>query len=142
MKELISQGISVIKSPSNPTMVATKSASTSFNMLVDAWRDYKEVQAVETTKRARIQADKDVAIKAIEEQSALLRLYFEQIFSERRGIIDKNFALLEQALMQDNMQMASLAMDSINKLVEQSPIAQAKELIANINNPQITHIEI
>lgn len=142
MKELISQGISVIKSPSNPTMVATKSASTSFNMLVDAWRDYKEVQAVETTKRARIQADKDVAIKAIEEQSALLRLYFEQIFSERRSIIDKNFALLEQALAQDNMQIASLAMDSINKLVEQSPIAQAKELIANINNPQITHIEI
>ncbi len=117
-------------------------AATSFNMLVSAWSDYKKVQAVEITKRARIQADKEVAIKAIEEQSALLRDYFTQVFAERRGIIEQNFALLEQALAQDNLDMANLAMASINHLVQQSPLAQAKELITSINNPKVEHIEI
>lgn len=140
---LINHGLSMIKpSSSNPNAITAQSASTSFNMLVTAWKDYKTVQAIETTKRAKIQADKEVAIKVIEEQSALLRLYFENIFAERKYVINKNFELLEQALEQDNMQMANLAMNSINHLMQQSPLAQAKELMANINNPQISHIEI
>jgi hypothetical protein len=120
----------------------TAAASNSFNMLVGAWRDYKTVQAVETTKRAQIQADKEVAIKAIEEQSALLRNYFEHVFAERKSIIQNNFALLEQALAQDNLQMASLAMDSINQLVQQSPLAQAKTMIASLTDTSVKHIEI
>ncbi len=120
----------------------TATASNSFNMLVGAWRDYKTVQAVETTKRAQIQADKEVAIKAIEEQSALLRNYFEHVFAERKSIIQNNFALLEQALAQDNLQMASLAMDSINQLVQQSPLAQAQTMIASLTDTSVKHIEI
>lgn len=120
----------------------TAAASNSFNMLVGAWRDYKTVQAVETTKRAQIQADKEVAIKAIEEQSALLRNYFEHVFAERKSIIQNNFALLEQALAQDNLQMASLAMDSINQLVQQSPLAQAQTMIASLTDTSVKHIEI
>jgi hypothetical protein len=100
------------------------------------------VQAVETTKRAQIQADKEVAIKAIEEQSALLRNYFEHVFAERKSIIQNNFALLEQALAQDNLQMASLAMDSINQLVQQSPLAQAQTMIASLTDTSVKHIEI
>ena len=133
-KALLNKGVGAIKSTqSNPASVSAQAASTSFNLLVSAWKDYKQVQAVETTKRAQIQADKEVAIKAIEEQSALLRDYFTQVFAERRGVIEQNFALLEQALAQDNLDMANLAMGSINHLVQQSPLAQAQALIANIN---------
>jgi hypothetical protein len=117
-------------------------ASEAFKSVIEAKTNYDNKVQEETYKREVIQTDKEVSIKAIEESSKILRSYLESIFSERKRIIDGNFALLEQALAQNNMQMASLAMDSINKLVEQSPIAQAKELIANMNNPQITHIEI
>jgi hypothetical protein len=40
------------------------------------------------------------------------------------------------------MELASKAIEAIVKVTQSSPLAGARELIADIHNPRISHIEI
>jgi len=114
----------------------------SFDNLVDAWQTCETTKAIEQTKRTQISATRDIQVKMIEENAAVLKDYLHHVFAERRHVIDAMFTQLEQGLGNGNMAQASLAIEAIVKVTQSSPLAGARELIADIHNPRIGHIEI
>lgn len=65
----------------------TTAAVDAFDNLVNAWKDCKNTAEVEKTKRENIKSWRDTNIKAIEENSAILKLYLERSFQERAATI-------------------------------------------------------
>ncbi|UOD32919.1 hypothetical protein INH39_15415 [Massilia violaceinigra] len=114
----------------------------SFDNLVDAWRLCETTKAIETSKRTQITAARDVQVKMIEENAAVLKLYLGGVFAERRHVIDGMFARLDRGLDSGNMELASEAINAIINVTQSSPLAGARELIADIRNPSVKHIEI
>lgn len=113
-----------------------------FKLLVDAWKEYKITAAQEKTKRASINAQRDITIKAIEENSAILKLYLEKTFAERSHVIKEMFDRLDQGLVSGNTDVISLTIAAIVDVTKQSPLTAARELIANYHDPNVTEIEI
>jgi hypothetical protein len=113
-----------------------------FNNLVNAWKDYKNTAEVEKTKRENIKSWRDTNIKAIEENSAILKLYLERSFQERAATIQGTFDCLDQALADGNTVAVGLMMNAIVAIVSESPLAQARQVIADMNNPNLNMIEI
>lgn len=110
--------------------------------IVDAWKQYKITSEVEQTKRESIRATRDVNIKMIDENAAILKAYLAGMFKERAGIIDSMFERLDQGLAAGNSQVASDAMAAIVAVTKQSPLAGARELLVDLRNPDVTSIEI
>jgi hypothetical protein len=117
-------------------------AAKAFDNLVNAWKDCAIVTEQEKTKRLGIKAFRDVNVKAIEENSALLKLYLEKSFSERAFVIQGMFDRLDESLASGNTQMASDAIAAIVSITKESPLAGARELIAGIHDPNVRSIEI
>ncbi len=113
-----------------------------FNHLVDAAKEYKMTAEVEKTKRENIKAWRDVNIKAIEESAAILKQYLESSFKERSAVIQATFRSLDNALANNNTEAVGLMMSSIVAIVKDSPLAQARQVIADMGNTNIRMIEI
>lgn len=122
--------------------VPTTAAVDAFDGLVNAWKDCENTQQIERTKRENIKSWRDVNIKAIEENSAILKNYLELSFKERATTIQNNFDRLDQALAEGNTTAVELMMNTIVSIVKESPLAQARQAIADMNNPNVTMIEI
>jgi hypothetical protein len=118
------------------------SANTSFTLLVGAWKECSIVAEQEQTKRENIRAYRDINVKAIEENSAILKLYLEKTFAERAYTIQEMFDRLDKGLESGNTEVIALAIGAIVDIAKQSPLTAAKELIANYHNPNVTMIEI
>ncbi|MGZ8294514.1 MAG: hypothetical protein ACXWVG_15845 [Telluria sp.] len=114
----------------------------SFDNLVDAWKVCSTTASVEKTNRARIRKDRDVQVRAIEENSAILKTYLKKIFEERALVIDGMFTQLDQGLSSGNMELASLAINAIVSVTKSSPLEGARDLIADLRNPNVSQIEI
>ena len=78
--------------------IPTTAAIDAFDNLVNAWKDCKNTAETEKTKRENIKSWRDTNIKAIEEKSAILKLYLERSFLERAETIQYTFERLDQAL--------------------------------------------
>ena len=117
-------------------------ASQALTNIVDAWKQYKVTAEVEQTKRESIRATRDVNIKMIEENAAILKAYLEGMFKERAEIIGGMFERLDNGLAEGNAQLASDAMAAIVAVTKQSPLAGARELLVDLRNPEVTSIEI
>jgi hypothetical protein len=128
----------IVKETPIPTTVAVDA----FDNLVNAWRDYKNTTEIEKTKREYIISWRDANIKVIEENSAILKLYLERSFQERAATIQGTFERLDQALAHENTEVVGLMMNAIVAIVKESPLAQARQLIADMNNPNVNMIEI
>lgn len=124
------------------TPIPTTAAVDAFNNLVNAWRDCKNTAEIEKTKREYIISWRDTNIKAIEENSAILKLYLERSFQERTATIQGTFERLDQALAHGNTEVVGLMMNAIVAIVKESPLAQAQQLISDLNNPNVNMIEI
>ena len=122
--------------------IPTTAAVDAFDNLVNAWKDCKNTAEVEKTKRENIRSWRDTNIKAIEENSAILKLYLERSFQERAATIQGTFERLDQALADGNTEAVGLMMNAIVAIVKESPLAQARQVIADMNNPNVTMIEI
>lgn len=122
--------------------ITTASAVDAFDNLVNAWKDCKNTAEVEKTKRENIKSWRDTNIKAIEENSAILKLYLERSFQERSTTIQGAFERLDQALVEGNNEAVGLMMNAIVAIVKESPLAQARQVIADMNNPSVSMIEI
>ena len=118
------------------------SATQAFDNLVSAWKECTIVAEQEKTKRENIRAFRDVNVKAIEENSALLKRYLEHSFAERAFVIQEMFNRLDKNLEQGNMQAASDAISAIVSITKESPLAGARALIEDFHNPNIKSIEI
>jgi hypothetical protein len=113
-----------------------------FNNLVNAWKDCSIVTEQEKTKRENIRAYREVNVKAIEENSAILKLYLKNTFAERAFVIQEMFDRLDKGIESGNTEIISLTIAAIVDVAKQSPLAAARELIANYRDPNVTMIEI
>lgn len=117
-------------------------AAQAFDNLVAAWKECSIITEHEKTKRAQIKSERDVSVKAIEENSKLLKLYLEKTFAERAETIQGMFELLDKGLESGKMDLASDAISAIVDITKQSPLAGARELISSIHDPNVKMIEI
>ena len=122
--------------------IPKNAAFDAFNNLVDAWKDCKNTAEIEKTKRENIKSWRDTNIKAIEENAAVLKLYLERSFQERAVTIKGTFERLDQALADGNTEAVGFMMNAIVAIVKDSPLAQARQVIADMNNPNVSMIEI
>lgn len=122
--------------------VPATAAFDAFDNLVNAWKECKNTAEVEKTKRENIKSWRDINIKAIEENSVILKSYLERSFQERSATIQGTFERLDQALADGNTEAVGLMMNAIVSIVKESPLAQARQVIADMNNPNVTMIEI
>jgi len=122
--------------------VPVSMAADAFNNLVNAWKDCKNTAEIEKTKRENIKSWRDINVKSIEENSAILKLYLELSFKERAKMIEGTFERLDRALENKDTEAFGLMMNAIVDIVKVSPLAQARQLIGDINNPNVNLIEI
>lgn len=122
--------------------IPATAAVDAFNNLVNAWKDCKNTAEIERTKRENIKSWRDTNIKAIEENSAILKIYLERSFQERAETIQSTFERLDKALADGNTAAVGLMLNAIVAIVKESPLAQARQVIADMNNPNVSMIEI
>jgi hypothetical protein len=122
--------------------IPTTAAIDAFDNLVNAYRECRTITETEKTKRENIKGWRDINIKSIEENSAILKLYLERSFQERAATIAGTFERLDQALADGNTDAVGQMMNAIVAIVKESPLAQARQVLADINNSNIDMIEI
>lgn len=110
--------------------------ATSGRNLIDAWRDYVSVREVEVTKRAGINAARDVALARIQAQAETLRALIAGTFSERSNNFDRYFSMLEDGFSSGNDKQINVALTLIVEQTKISPMAQVAQLINKINDPE------
>ena len=108
--------------------------------LINAWKDYATTREVETKKKKKIEANRDVALAAIQAQADTLRMLIEGTFAERSKNFDKYFSLLNEGFINDNDQQINAALTLIVEQTKVSPMMQAAQLINNINDPNSTDV--
>ena len=122
--------------------VPTPDPNMAFNTLVSAWKECSIVTEQEKTKRENIRSYRDVNIKAIEENPAILKLYLEKTFAERSTVIHGMFDRLDAGIASGNIDVISATIAAIVDVTKQSPLAAARELIGNYRDPNVAMIEI
>lgn len=117
------------------------SAYQGFEMLVNAYSDYKTVCQTEHTKREAIAAWKEVQLTKTNNQREFLESYLKERFAERRHVIDQMFARLDQGIESDNPELISMAMSAIENTVKSSPLQEAAQVLMAMNDPTVDKIE-
>lgn len=125
-----------------PIPKPTDATNQAFNNLVSAWKECSIISEQEQTKRENIRAYRDINVKAIEENSAILKLYLEKTFAERADTIQGMFDRLDKGIELGNTEIIASTIGAIVDITKQSPLAAARELIANYHDPNVTMIEI
>lgn len=134
--------ISILSNAKLPVPNAADSAAMAFNNLVEAWRECRIVSEQEKTKRENIRSFRDVNIKAIEDNSKILKMYLKNTFLERESVIQGMFDRLDKGIEVGDNEIVSMTIEAIVNVTKQSPLAGAKELLANYRDPNVTMIEI
>jgi hypothetical protein len=109
---------------------------------VGAYKECKIISEQEQTKRENIRAYRDINVKAIEENSVILKDYLEKTFAERAYAIQEMFDRLDKGIESGDTQLMALTIGAIVDITKQSPLEAAKQLIANYHDPNVTMIEI
>ncbi|CAM3616843.1 hypothetical protein GCM10016272_22070 [Psychrobacter glaciei] len=137
MKEVIRNSKKAFTSSKNPVSNAAKG----FEMLVNAYADYKTVCQTEHTKREAISAWREVQLSKTNNQREFLESYLKERFIERRHVIDEMFHRLDQGIESDNPELISMAMTAIQNTVQSSPLQEASNVLMAMNDPSVDRIE-
>ena len=117
-------------------------AAQSLETMVAAYTDYKKTVAIETTKRVAISAWRDTRLAEINSQKEILEKYLSARFTERSHTIQGFFHALDKGLETGNNQLISHSMTAILNIASQSPLAEAKEIMLAMHDPNVKSIEI
>lgn len=117
------------------TQAATKSGGANQLMLLEAVNEmtrhvtaYLTVAQQETTKRAAITAQRDVALAEIQAQRATIEQLIAQSFAERSRVLDQQFRALDVALSSGRIELAQSALGAMVDLVKSSPFKSVQEM--------------
>lgn len=139
-------GTALVKTAGNK--VAEKVANSAnplsgFTEVVSAWKEYKQVQAVEETKRAQILKDRDIAVTSIKEQAQLIRFALEKQFGERADNFSELFKRLDEGFERGDDKMIDSMLAGIVELSKISPLAQAVQAVhQQLKDPNVDCVEI
>ena len=114
----------------------------SLSDLVNAWKDYQTTREIETTKRTQIAADRDVRLAAIHAQAEAFHRLIDKTFDERSNNFDKFFNILEKGFATNDDRQINAALTMIVEQVKVSPMAQAMQMMKQINDPNVEYIDI
>ena len=99
------------------------------NNIVQIAGEVEKFREVQKSKRAAIEAEKQVIITKLDVQKKLLIKYLDETFDERKENFKKLFDVIDDALIKGNIQQLAMGLDSVNKLAKSSPFKD----LANID---------
>jgi hypothetical protein len=117
-------------------------AAKSLEMMVTAYTDYKKTVEIETTKRVAISAWRDTRLAEISAQKDIIEKYLSARFTERSNTIQGFFHALDKGIATGNDQLINHSMTAILNIASQSPLAEAKEIMLAMHDPNVKSIEI
>jgi hypothetical protein len=94
-----------------------------FQMLLESRRES------ETTKREgkKYEAMRDVMIREIGSRYGFYQYCFSQIFAERRGVILKDFEVIDKGMRENNRDLISDGLASLAQVVSSSPLREMEK---------------
>lgn len=116
-------------------------AEKAYTGLIDSWKQYQEIKQREMTRREAIRADRDIALANIKAQKDILELYLNRTFDERKHNFERLFKTLDIAIKNDNLELMNGALSSIVEIAKTSPLAQARQLLADVKDPNVKSID-
>lgn len=96
---------------------------------------------VQETKREEIRANRDARIKQLEAQRDIIMNYLDHSFDERKYLFEKQFKIVDHALMTGNSEELALSLQNINDLAKSSPfkaLADLGNVQESLNRPNST----
>ena len=114
----------------------------SLSDLVNAWKNYQTIREGEITKRTQIAADRDARLAAIQAQADTFHKLIDKTFDERSNNFDQFFDLLEKCFSNNDDRQINAALTMIVEQVRVSPMAQAVQMMKQINDPDVEYIDI
>ncbi|WGE91861.1 hypothetical protein [Actinobacillus genomosp. 1] len=116
-------------------------ASDAFKGLKESYEHFKMVEQREMTTREAIWANRDVELARIKSQKEILESYLKEIFKERRDMLNNTFKTLDKGLETGNLEIINMALSSIVSIAKESPLAQARQMLADVKNPNVKSID-
>ncbi|MFW9604165.1 MAG: hypothetical protein ACMV0F_04360 [Trichlorobacter sp.] len=101
-----------------------------FKVLAEA---YKENQQTER-EIARIEAAKEILITNIKEKYGFYREVFDQIFTERKAIMNKHFDIIDHGISTNNRDLVLCGLQGLGQLVSTSPFSDISNLSKMLEN--------
>ena len=114
----------------------------SFTDLINAWKNYQTTREIETSKRTQIAADRDVRLAAIQAQADVFHHLIHKTFEDRTDNFDRFFVLLKDGFACGNDQQINAALTMIVAQIKENPMAQAVQMMQQINDPNVKCIDI
>lgn len=121
---------------------STKMAESAFSQLVSAYKEYKTIHEIESTKREYIRAQRDVSLARINAQKEILETYLVNTFQERRSVIEGLFRELDKGIDSGNDKLIAYAMQGIVSTVQTSPLQGVSDFMRQLDNPEVKELEI
>ncbi len=124
-----------------PPTIPLEAASNVFSRLIETHHEYKKIAAQEKSKREAVKAWKDVRLTELKNQKEILRSYLEEIFKERRYMIDGLFEALDKGIEANNLDVINGAIGGIINVAKESPLQQVDKLMLSLQNDDVKVIE-
>lgn len=116
----------VVKSPIGK--ITAPAGFDALGTLVQTARECIAIHEVEGTKRAKLRAYEETEVARIKAAEAIVRSYFQQVFSERRENFEALFSRLDRALEQEDGETINTVLRGIVDIARTSPLADLGDL--------------
>ena len=93
------------------------------------------------TNREAIRADRDIALAKIKSQKEILELYLKETFKERRDMLNQMFKALDKGLETGDMNVISNSLGAIIMVAKESPLAQARQMLVDVKDPNVKSLD-
>jgi hypothetical protein len=118
--EMAQTGLKGILSPSDALAVVDN--------IVQIAGEVEKFREVQKTKRAAIEAEKQVVITRLNAQKKLLIKYLDETFDERKENFKKLFDVIDDALAKENIQQLAMGLSSVTELAKSSPFKDLADI--------------
>ncbi|QOV65187.1 hypothetical protein [Kosakonia pseudosacchari] len=122
----------------NASKVAAKAsplqAASAAKEIFDAWRDLQKYRAEQETIRHQISQQTEVQIARIQAQKEVLLQALNQDFALRQTSLTQTFAVLDKALETNNLDLLDKSLGAIVAITQQSSVVSLKSLHATLQD--------
>ncbi|MCL6746762.1 hypothetical protein [Kosakonia sp. R1.Fl] len=122
----------------NASKVAAKAsplqAASAAKEIFDAWRDLQKYRAEQETARHQITQETEVQIARIQAQKEVLLQALNQDFALRQTSLTQTFAVLDKALETNNLDLLDKSLGAIVAITQQSSVVSLKTLHATLQD--------